>query len=169
MNNLNCKFTNLLGENKKLQAENEVLEKALEHGVGRKAQRKLQELEGKLEAAQQMERLAQAALQRLAQDTEKLEAENSRLTQLVKTGELELKRVEKRLFEESLRTSRTEEKFMEFKEKAANTLAKSMQKNELREEKFNAMKVQTDRKLNDIVNLLEKKQSQIDGFLMEKK
>jgi regulator of replication initiation timing len=169
LTNLGCKYTSVMGENRKLEAENEVLEKALEHGAGRKAQRKLQDLESRLEAAQQTERLAQVALERLARDADKLAAENKGLVAAAKAAEQEAKRLERRLFEEGLRASRCEERFVEFKEKAASTLARSMHKSEARQDKLCAAKVQSERKLNDIVNLLERKQTQIDGYLVEKK
>lgn len=141
----------------------------MEHGAGRKAQRKLQELEMRLEAAQQAERLAQAALERLAKDAEKLSAENKGLAAVAKASEQEAKKIERRLFEEGLRASRCEERFAEFKEKAAITLARSMHKSGARHDKLSMAKVNSDRKLSDIVNLLERKHTQIDGYLTEKK
>ena len=65
--------------------------------------------------------------------------------------------------------SRLEEKFEEFKERAAVTLAKTMKKKLSQDEKFSLFKIENEKKLSEIANVLEKKQEQLDGFLKEKK
>lgn len=64
--------------------------------------------------------------------------------------------------------SRLEEKFEEFKERAAVTLAKTMKKKLSQDEKFSLFKIENEKKLSEIANVLEKKQEQLDGFLKEK-
>lgn len=60
-----------------------MLEKALEEGIGRKAQRKLHDLERRLATAEHNERIAQAALIKLAHETQKMKQQRKNFLQLV--------------------------------------------------------------------------------------
>lgn len=165
-NALLTKMTSVQTENKRLAAENEVLEKALEEGIGRKIQRKIQELERKLQIAVKGEKSAQQSLQKLVHEIDKMKLERKSFASLSKSTKLEAKKTGE---EKDMEISRLEEKFEEFKERAAVTLAKTMKKKLSQDEKFSLFKIENEKKLSEIANVLEKKQEQLDGFLKEKK
>ena len=107
-----------------------------------------------------------------------------------KSKEFEAKQKENKLFEENLKCSKLEDKFQEFKEKASSKLAKTLQKyiilqsdharfcfidmnrnfrRALMNDEFSLFKVENEKKITQILALLEQKQDQIDSYLKEKK
>ncbi len=137
-------------------------------GIGRKTQKKLHDLEKRLAESEHSEKIAQAALMKLVHEIEKLKQHKSEYLSLMKSSEIEARKSKNRIAEENLKKSRLEEKFEDFKERAALTLAKSLKKNEASSEQLARLKAESEKKLNDVVNLLEKKDRQIEECIKEK-
>jgi len=137
--------------------------------MGRKAQKRLHDLEKRLAESEHSEKIAQAALMKLVHEAEKLRQQKGEYLSLVKSSEIEARKTENRIAEESLKKSRLEEKFEEFKERAAVTLARSLKKNEASSERLAKLKTESEKKLNEVVNLLEKKDRQIEECIKDKR
>ena len=80
---LMLKHSKIVNENKKLTAENKVLDKALTEGIGRKAQQKLHQLQKQLELAQLNEKASNVYLEKLAKEVEALKIEKEAYQNLV--------------------------------------------------------------------------------------
>ena len=78
------KHSRIVNENKRLTAENKVLDKALNDGIGRKAQQKLHQLQKQLELAQLNEKAANVYLDKLAREVEALKIEKEAYQNLVR-------------------------------------------------------------------------------------
>jgi hypothetical protein len=147
---LTLKYTQLLGENKKLSAENNYMEKALEYvynnlvfrnyliltiyiyfkseQIGKKMQKKIQNLQKKLDLAELKEKTAYACLETITNEAEKIKIEKETYLNLVKSNETQAQNMESKLIEENIKNSKLEDKLAQFKEKAASKLANMIQK-----------------------------------------
>ncbi len=144
---LTIKYTQLLGESKRLSAENNYMEKALEYvynlqnrnylilircfkseQIGKKMQKKIQNLQKKLELAELKEKTAYACLETITNEAEKIKIEKETYLNIAKSNETQAQNMESKLIEENIKISKLEDKLAQFKEKAASKLANMIQK-----------------------------------------
>jgi hypothetical protein len=65
--------------------------------------------------------------------------------------------------------SKLEDKLLGYKDKSAAKLASIMQQLKKKDSDFSLYKAETDKKISDVLNLLQKKQDQIEDLIREKR
>ncbi len=80
-----------------------------------------------------------------------------------------IKKFENKLSEEDLKVSKLEDKLLGYKDKSAAKLANMMQRLKKKDSDFSLFKAESEKKVADILNLLQKKQDQLDDLIREKR
>ncbi|CAF0754557.1 unnamed protein product [Brachionus calyciflorus] len=166
---LTIKNKNFLSENRKLLAENKVLDKALNDGLGRKMQRHLKDLEKRLELSQIQEQNLLEEIQKLTQDIEQLKKDKETYENMFKTSQIEVKKYENKQLEENVKLGKIEGKFDDYKQKTLEKINYLSEKLKQKDSEFLLIKLENDKKITDLLNLLHKKQDQIDDLIQEKR
>lgn len=68
-----------------------------------------------------------------------------------------------------MKASKLEDKLVGYKDKSASKLATVIQQLKTKDSEFSLFKAEYDKKLSDLLNLLQKKQDQIDDLVKEKR
>lgn len=71
--------------------------------------------------------------------------------------------------EESLKITKLEHKLQELKDKTAQKIAGLSEKLKQKDSEYLLIKLENDKKITDLLNLLHKKQDQIDELIVEKR
>jgi phosphatidate phosphatase PAH1 len=108
-------------------------------------------------------------VEKIIRDVEKLKVEKEHFQDLAKTAEVDAKKGEKKLVEENLKISRLEDKLEEYKDKIANKLVKTVQKLHQKDAEFASIKLENEKQIQKLLELLKKKQNQINELLSLKR
>jgi hypothetical protein len=87
----------------------------------------------------------------------------------IKANEKQAHKIESKLIEENIRNSRLEEKLNQFKEKAATKIANMIEKMQKKDAELVLSKLENEKKISKVINVVSSKQSQIENFINEKR
>lgn len=68
-----------------------------------------------------------------------------------------------------MKAAKLEDKLNEYKEKSATKMAELLKKLNNKDSEFNLFKLETNKKMSDFLNLLHKKQEELDNLIKEKR
>jgi len=115
------------------------------------------------------EKTAYACLEKINKEAEKMKIEKETYLNMAKVNENETNKIGSKLVEENIKNSRLEDKLNQFKDKAASKLANMIQKMHQKDAELVLTKLQSEKKLSEVMHVVNAKQDQIKGFIEEKR
>ncbi len=158
------KISTEINQSKRLKAENELIENHLKN-----IERKQKLSQKKQQLAELKEKIAYKYLNKLTVDFKKIQIENEAYENLIKTQHEENQTYSFKVAAENLKLARMEEKLEQIKLKAKQKLKKSENIKRKKESEYLLNKIEYDKKFQDFLTVLRRKDTEIDEILKNKK
>jgi centrosomal protein CEP89 len=161
---LQNKINSEISQNKQLKAENDVTDNRL-----KKIERKIRLSQKKQQLAELKEKIAYSYLNRLTVDFKKIQTENEAYENLIKAQNEENKNYSLKVSAENLKLAKMEDRLEQLKMKANQKLERAEKIKKKKESEYLLNKIEYDKKFQDFLTVLKKKDIELDEILHSKK
>jgi chromosome segregation ATPase len=166
---LSLKYSQLSNEIRRLKAENQVLDNALNEGIGKKVQSQIIQLQKSIELYEIQNKDLSQENATIKAEMIQLKEEKDKFKNLSKSNEITANKNKNKLIEANYKVAKLEDKLETFKQKTTNRISDIIDRNNSRDSEINLIKLEYDKKIADLLLLMEKKQSEIDELSTDKR